>query len=445
MAAGVFVPSIRLSDQELESMFFGSDIPAKIVELLPKEAFRCGYVLKGKDASAASALQKKAKLLGFDTKARQAWTFGRLYGGALLVIGADDGEADLSLPMVEARVRGIRYLNVVDRRFAHVVKYQENPLLPGYGEADVYSISGASGGVSYIHASRCIRFDGTEIDAFTRRQLCGWTYSVLQRPYDTIRQFETGFASAGHLLADASLGVWKIQGLIDMIAADEGGLQERLRLADMTKSSGRSIAVDAELEEFTRVATSFAGLDAMLDRFMMRLASAADMPVTKLMGRSAAGMNATGEGDEKNWIATVASGQADIAVPAMERFYRILSAGKLADPEIEFNAISEPSEKEKVDTKKVQADTDKLYVDMGALQPEQVAMARFGTGNGEIEIDEEALKKSLAQEIEISKNPPPPPVPPMPPKPGAVPPTPEPEEDDPDAPKKEDQPSPVPG
>ncbi len=50
-------------------------------------------------------------------------------------------------------------------------------------------------------------------------------------------------------------------------------------------------------DSFTRVQTPLTNLSDILDRFATRLAAAADMPVTLLMGMSPAGLNATGESD----------------------------------------------------------------------------------------------------------------------------------------------------
>ena len=46
---------------------------------------------------------------------------------------------------------------------------------------------------------------------------------------------------------------------------------------------------------------TFTGLPDVYDRVMMDVAGAAKTPVTKLFGRSPAGMNATGESDMNNY------------------------------------------------------------------------------------------------------------------------------------------------
>lgn len=404
---GQHVEGLRLSDPELASLFYSDDVAAKLVEKRPEESFRRGYKLSDLD------LQKQGRDLGVDEKMQEAWTWGRLYGGSLLIIGAEEGRP--WEPLREERVQGVRFLNVVDRRWSWVQKWYSDPLQPNYGEPEVYAICTAATPdtaqaeqVVYVHESRVIRFDGLQVDARKKQELAGWTYSVLQRPYDVMRAFATAFQAAGVLTADASQAVFKMKGLFEMIASGEKArLQTRMQLVDMSRSAARAVLLDAEGEEFTRIKTDFQGLPEMLDRFMMRLASSVDMPVTILMGRSPAGQNATGDADFKHWYDSVASQQRKILTPRLLKFYRILSAGKAKDLEIEWLPLDEPTDKERADVEKTRAETHAIYIDKGVLFAEEVALAEFGTStNGQIEIDEKARKESLKAEIEMAHDPP---------------------------------------
>jgi phage-related protein (TIGR01555 family) len=401
-AAGAFAYGYALSDYELDALYYFDDIAAKIVNAKPAEMLRRGYRLRSDDnPDAADVLQAAGKALEVDTKVLRAMQWGRLRGGALLIIGANDA-ADLRLPLEPGKVRAIKFLNVVDKRYATVYAYQENPNLPRHGEPELYAING-----SLVHASRVVRFDGVpETDPTMRRQLGGWTHSALQRPYDVLRSFASSFKSIEHLVADASQGVFKLQNLIDAIASNKEALQTRLALLDMHRSAGRAIFVDAETEGFERVATSFSGLDSIIDRLMMRLSAAADLPVTLLMGRSPAGMNATGDSDFRAWYDDVAVDRENELTPALLALYRVIGGGTAPDDlAIDWPPLWEPTEKERAETEKVRADADNIYVTMGAVLPEEVAIARFGSGNGKIEIDEEALEKSRDQEIELMTSP----------------------------------------
>ncbi len=406
---GTFSIACELTQTELYSLYYQDDIGATIVNRRPAEMMRRGYRLcSKKNPDGATELQRKGEALGLDTKMLRGMQWGRWQGGALVIMGALDGAEDLALPLNEKAVREVRYLNTVDKRNASVVEWQDDPSKPEYGEASVYSVGQLSSGVSRVHASRVIRFDGIEeTDPVTRRKLGGWTYSALQRPYEVVRAFTTAFKGVEHLISDASQGVWKIQGLIDLLASNKDELMTRLAFADMTRSAGRAIMLDAEGEEFSREPTSFAGVDKVIEIFMMRLSAASgNIPVTLLMGRSPAGQNATGDSDFRGWYGELATEQRNQLAPHLLRAHRIIGGPETPDDlEIEFNPLWEPTAKEKAETEKVVADTDKVYVDMGAVLPGQVAKARFGSGEGKIEIDEVAIDAELTHEIDLMKNP----------------------------------------
>ncbi len=391
-----------LGDEELSDLFYSDDVAAKLVEKRPEEAFRRGYKLHSVNIAAADEAFERGRALGVDAKFQEAFTWGRLFGGALLIVGAESGQ--LWTPLEEKSVREVHFLNVIDRRFARVEKYYSNPLAPNYGQPELYGISGEGGMVSFIHESRVIRFDGAPVDARKRQDLGGWTFSVLQRPYEVMRAFATAFQAAGVLTADASQAVFKMKGLFEMIASGEKErLATRMALVDMSRSSARAVLLDADGEDFTRTPTQFAGLPEMLDRMMMRLASSVDMPVTLLMGRSPAGQNATGDSDFKHWYDSIKSQQSKELTPKLLRLYRILSKGKLEDATIEWAPLSEPSDKEQAEIEFTRAQSDAVYITNGVVIPERVALARFGSGKGKIAVDEDALKKSIELETTFSE------------------------------------------
>lgn len=397
--------SPQLTDAELSNLFYTDDVSAKLVDKRPEEAFRRGYKLCSKsNPEGAAKLQEAGRALFVDAKVQESATWGRLYGGSVLFVGALGGSPET--PLDPRRTREVRFLNVLDRRYVGIEKWYEDPLSPKYGEPELYRIAPMTqrgGRAIRVHESRIIRFDGQHVDLQKKWELGGWTYSVLQRPYDVIRTFATAFQAAGLLTSDASQAVFTMKGLFEMIASGEKGrLQQRMQLVDMSRSAGRAILLDSDGERFERVPTNFSGIPEMLDRMMMRLASSVDMPVTILMGRSPAGQNATGESDFTHWYDSIRSQQVKEYAPKLLKLYQILSSGRIPDLEIEWHDLEEPNEKEEAEIEKLEADTFAVYIDRGVLLPEQVTLAKFGSID-HVEIDEDALRESLAQEKDFSK------------------------------------------
>lgn len=415
---GTYFAPYRLQDTELLAIFNGSDIGARVVETKPQEMMKRGYELEVDgdtelDEDEIKELRKTAVKLRLDEQVTAGGVWGGLFGGALAIIGAQDGQ-QMDQPLAEDRIQTIRYINVVDRRFIYVHSYYANPLEPNYGLPEKYlvvnHVSGSGGVTStvVVHESRCIRFDGARTDILTRQQLAGWTWSLLQRPYDQLRAFETGFQAVANLMSDASQAVFKLQNLISMIAAGEKDvLQERMALVDMSRSVCRAVLIDAEAEDFERKPTTFSGLPELLDRFMMRLSAAVGIPVTILLGRSAAGMNATGDADFRAFYDQLAVEQTTVLAPILQRLYRLLSLAKDsatggADVEfnIKFKALWAPTDTEQATIEKTTAEKDQIYMTTGVLSPEEVKLARYGKGGFSIEtkIDVEKAKAALGDE-----------------------------------------------
>jgi phage-related protein (TIGR01555 family) len=178
--------SAQISDSELSTLFYSDDVAAKLIEKRPEEAFRRGYKLIVKNSD---VLEAKAKALGLDAKMQEAITWGRLWGGCLLIIGAEQGSP--TAPLDETKVRDVRFLNVVDRRFAYVERSYTDPLAPNYGEPRSIESTASTAPSARARVARHPLRRRRDVDPMKRLELGGWSYSVLQRPYDVMRTFAT--------------------------------------------------------------------------------------------------------------------------------------------------------------------------------------------------------------------------------------------------------------
>jgi phage-related protein (TIGR01555 family) len=378
-------PGTKLEDATLEALYNNDDLARKLVNKLPREATRRGFdlVLEGTtdddSADRAREIMDQWSLLGCSPKLREAWIWGRLYAGGAVFVGADDGAADLALPLAEEHIREIRFLTVLKRPQLRISQRYADLNQPKFGEPEIYELFASQqvGGVlastgQYVHETRLVIFEGTKAAREHSQSADGWEDSVLQAVEDQLKHCATAWQSVAHLLTDASQGVLAIDGLIDMIAAKgEAILRARIQMMDLARSVCRAILVDAGRERFERVATSFAGIPEIMDRQMMRIAAAFEMPVTILFGRSPAGMNATGESDIRGWYDTVSDEQTDVLKPRVERLLRLLMLahnspmkGKLPERwQVKFHPLWQPTEKESADVLKVKAETHVALVD----------------------------------------------------------------------------------
>ncbi len=426
---GFYYDQLRLADAELTALFHGNGLAARIVELKPKEMFRRGYSLcipdpdgdaeggQNKNDVLAHHIEEYARNLRADDIIKDGMIWGRLFGGSLVILGVDDGQ-DVKMPVNEKRIRSIKYMNLIDRRFLFAHTYYSDPFAPKFGEVETYQVTNAFGDQqqSIVHETRVLRFDGSPVDILKRRQLTGWTLSVLQRPYNTLRQFDTSFQAVANLMTDASQAVFKMQGLMEQIASGEyQTLQTRMAIVDMSRSSARAVLLDKDNEEFERTTTSFAGIPDTLDRFMTRMASDAEMPVTILFGREPSGLNATGVADFQHFYDTIASEQKNMLEPVMLRLYKLICLAKDSptngvEPtdglEIHWKPLKEPNDLERAEIYGKMATADSAYVTAQVLLPEEVGLSRFANGefNLSTKIDVKTRLATKDNELQFAKD-----------------------------------------
>jgi hypothetical protein len=416
---GRFVNLSEINDNELSALYHQNDTARRVVALKPQEMMRKGFAVNVEDdTEASSAIAMDLQELKAPRKIRDAMIWGRLFGGAVVIIGADDGgEADQ--PLNENTIKSIKFLHVVDKRHLVPDTWFSDPLNDEFfGEPQTYRVTPRRGATNLVvHRSRLLVFGGAHTTDEERDRLGGWDHSSLTAVYTVLRQFDNAWQAAEHLMSDASQAVFKIQGLMSMIAGGQKDvLATRMQLVDMSRSVARALLLDADGgEEFSREASSFTDAHSMLDKFMLRLAQAAETPVTILMGQSPAGMNATGESDFRWFYDSIATAQENELKPQLEKLVRIMMLAKDGptrgvEPDvwaIKFAPLWQPTPVEQAELEKTHAEKDKIYLEAGVLLPEEVALSRYRPEgwSAETQIDREAREAMLEAEESLPVEP----------------------------------------
>lgn len=407
--ATFFRPSGLLSDDACESLFTHDDMSKRGITTIPKEMLRKGYGIEiggkpDKDTE-CTILDCEAELGINETFMRAMW-WGGTFGDGAVIIGADDGRPSM-LELIPERVRKIDWIDAYDRRYYAINSYYTSG--PKFGKPETYALGNpgmVTTPIQVVHESRMIRFGGAPTTTHMRQMRGGYDASKLQDVFEVLRAFATGHKSVEVLLTDGPQGVFKIKNLASLIGSrNKSAFEQRLQTIDLFRSAMRSIVIDTDTEDFERQQVTFAGLAEILDRLALRQAAAWHMPLSKLMGQGATGMNATGEGDTRDWYDELETDQTTVLAQPLRRFYKILCATKEgptagAVPKsisFKFNPLWTLDPKEESERRQNVATTDKIYVDMGAATAEEVALSRFterGYNAETIEIDRD-LRQTL--------------------------------------------------
>jgi phage-related protein (TIGR01555 family) len=393
--ASVIAEPVRLAFQELQDLYQGNDLAARIVDTQPDEMTREGFELHIPDdkdlaGEIAEDLDHRNVLEIF----HRALCWKRAYGGAGIVLGLNDG-LDPAMPVNLKTLKSIDWMRVHAADELMPWTYYRDTSKPKFGEVETYKLMPVSRAVALpaqmfatVHETRIIRFAGVVVSNRATNQSYnqGWGDSVLVRPHNVLRDYDSNWQHASVLLQDFSQGVWKMEGLTTLVAKNQSEvIQGRIMAAEQGRSTLRSMLIDAK-DDFERKTTPMGGLPEMLERWDLRLAAAADMPASLLMGQSPAGLNATGDADIRFWYMKVGSQQHKVLRPALHRFlelYFACSAGPTggAEPEawkIHFPSLWQMTAEEKAQVRLTTAQADDLDIKNGVLTPEEVATSRYG-------------------------------------------------------------------
>jgi phage-related protein (TIGR01555 family) len=371
------LPNDRFKPEYLEQLYLYDDIAARICDMVPHEMLRQGFAVK--------IAGEYFIWEGLNDILRDVLVKARIFGAAFIYVGVDDGlPQDKPLNLGEACE--IRFLNVLTTKDLIHKTFFDDASQENFGRPELYQLQGSGKSpASTIHSSRLISFYGTP--PLSMRE---FPLSILQRLYPVLQQFHTAWQATAHLMTDAAQGIFKLKGLHSAVASNRSEeLLKRMELVDMSRSISRSILLDAEGEEFRRDSYGFSGIPEILEKMMLRLAAAARLPVSLLMGQAPAGMNATGESDIRFFYDQVRAEQEALK-PKIERLIKLKINDENAQVVIDFPALWQMTDREKAELRRMEAETDRIYLQEGVLLPEEVAIKRFSNGDFSIDITSRA-------------------------------------------------------
>lgn len=417
-------PDIPLTSQELSAL--GRDGFGRIIiDTIVEDAMRAGWVVnftgdedKEVTPEESHAFNERLQRWYKDTKLKsrvsQHLKQARQYGGAILVLGAADGQTP-DQPLDVERVTKFDWLRTHARM--HVQQssqINDDPSSVGFGLPEAYTLNSVqvqSGNRdetlidTWVHNSRVWRTEGVVLDERMRQLNEGWGDSVLEPCKEQLGNRGSVMKGARTVIQEWVMSVYKVTNFAGIVNANgENEVRNRFSIMDRLKSMWQGIIVDADNEGYERIATTAAGMPELLDRFGIDLAAVARMPMTKLFGLSPGGFG-TGEAEGDNWDDRTQSYQTDDIEPLLEYIHTILFATDEfedfpANWSIKFNSLQLTSPLESADVRLKTAQADALDIADGVLDADEVAMSRYGgsTYSTETVLDAEARQMDAALE-----------------------------------------------
>jgi len=384
--------------QQWQAAYETNWIARQIVDIPADDATREWRTIKCKQAD---DIRQEEDRLDVQACVNEALSWARLYGGAVILPLTNQ---DLERPFQPQIVGkgGVQRLMVFDRW--DLIPQSINTwdvLAENYLQPEYYILYQGS---QRIHWTHFIKFVGAKLPRRQRVLLQGWGDSELRKCLEDIKDTVSAKDGIAELMQSANVDVITRQGLSEELTTDqEGKIIERYTLFDQMKSIINTALLDGD-EKLDRLTLNMSGIAPVLETFMVWISGAAQIPCTRLFGRSPAGLNATGEGDLNNYYDSIRSKQTSQLDRPMAKLDAIMVRSALgtmpADYNYDWNRLTQPNCKDEAEAQKTEAETDQIYLDAGVVGRAQVmrkleAKEAYQYQEGEIEKIEASEDLSL--------------------------------------------------
>ena len=366
----------------LNAMYRDSWIVRRIVDIIPADMLKNWITItSGLSPDLLKKIDIELRRTQLIKKIQEGMCWGRLYGGALgiMLIRGQGSPEQLAMPL--------RLEDMVPGDFAGFVTLDRwNGVSPSselvddisdseYGLPEAYLVTDPiDGTMTRIHHSRCIRFVGNNLPFWEKQAELYWGASVIEAIFDELKKRDNVSWNIAQLTFMANLRVLKMQDLGTTLGATDPVSQAELYrtlTAQNWLASNMGIQIMDAADGLETHQYTFGGLADCYQQFIMDISGAAEIPVTKLFGRSPSGLNATGESDLQNYYDMIGEKQESLLRPILNKLLPPLMMSLFGavpdDLDFDFNPVSEPTDKERSDLAKSGTDNVVAAVNAGLV------------------------------------------------------------------------------
>lgn len=367
--------AMRMFDQMDAEAAYRTSWFRKICDIIPFDEVREWRTWGGIDSKQVTVVLDEENRLGYRQKVKEARTLARKDGGAAIFIGTG-GNAASELKPDDVGKGGLKYLTVLNRYEIQPGEQQRDPRETNFGEPKLYRLATGISGSFEIHPSRIIRFIGNPIRM--NGVWDGWGDSIWTELRQSIKHSDQIAAAVAGLVEEAKLDIVRIKNLANNLSTQAGEdlLFRRWAAVNSLKSIMNALMLDAD-DEYEQKTLAFQGIMDIQTLALMIMSGMADIPATRLLGRSPQGMNATGESDMRNYYDRIRAGQQVDLGPKLAPLDRMLVQSALGTrPEgiyYSWSPLYQLTEKEAADVEKVYAETTQIYANNGVMPDQALA------------------------------------------------------------------------
>lgn len=227
-----------------------------------------------------------------------------------------------------------------------------------------------------VHHSRVLTMKGIVAPALIRGQLRGWGMSVVDRLIRSINQYLRSNNLIYEVLDEFKLDIFRIKNLVNTLF-DPSAFEKVFNIIqklNYTKNYQNAMVLDQE-DEYVQKQLSFSGIGEAMEQVRMQVSSDMRIPMLKLFGTPAKGLNATDENTLKVYNQMV---ESEIRTKMKFNLLKMceIKCQKLfgfvpSDLSISFAPLSILSAKEEEEIKKMKFERVQMALMLKIMSPKQ--------------------------------------------------------------------------
>lgn len=334
-ASAGFYPLTRFTQQymTLLAMYRSHWIVRKVVDVVAEDMLKHAPILNcDMNPNQIKKFDKALRDTGTMDKLGMALKWGRLFGGGVGVICLE-GHDDLSKPLKLDDVDLNSYRGIIPLdRWAGVFpgpKLVSDMNYPNdFGLPEYYTCS-MQDGVLNVHHTRIVRFSGRPLPEWERQVELYWGLSEIEVIFDELQKRDYTSWNIVSLVTRAQILAVKDEQLAQSMsgagktnAAFTNYLQRMDAMAQSMNNQGLMVVGKEGGIEGHQY--GFGGLADIYNAFMADIAGAAEIPMSRLYGRTTSGLGTSGEGDLQIYYDLVESKRTREVNPQMDKLLPII-------------------------------------------------------------------------------------------------------------------------
>lgn len=250
----------------------------------------------------------------------------------------------------------------------------QNPLSPDFYKPTQWFVMGRT-----VHASRMIDFVSRQVPDLLKASYNFRGLSLVQIAEPYVNNWLRTRDSVSDMIHSFSIPVIGTNMGNALTGGSVDPVLYRLELFNRCRDNRGAFAKDNDVnnpETVEFVNAPLSGLDTLQAQSQEHMAAVSGIPLVKLLGITPNGLNASSDGEIRVFYDYIHSLQQSMFKAPLKRVLDVIQLSEFGsiDPEIyfEFEPLFEMSAKEKADIRKVDADTDAVYITAGALSANEI-------------------------------------------------------------------------